>query len=56
MLVDFPIFKIAKPTTSQTYRSEQSGFIGFGPYTKNKSAEYKHNIVDAMKSNGRFDK
>jgi len=56
MLVDFPIFKIAKPTTSITFTSDQSGFIGFGPYTKDKNAEYKHNIVDALRSNSKFDK
>lgn len=56
MLVDFPIFKISKPTTASKFTSNQSGFIGFGPYTKGKSAEYKHNIVDAMRLGGGFTK
>jgi len=35
-LFEFPIFKITKPTTSKSYTADQSGFIGFGPYTANK--------------------
>jgi len=35
MLSTFPIFKISKPTTSENYTSDQSGFLALGPYTKN---------------------